>query len=143
MKVETNIKLLNLVCLVLLVAFGYASMEAYKVYKKVDNVIQKVEKLGKFTPSVPKFPFFGEEPEPEVEYIAVEPEPKEPWIDPNKVPINGPMWYLKPVDTIETLVPHIEKEHGVKPHQVIGWYHHQLKKLHSYLHNGGKPEDLY
>lgn len=140
MKLETNVKLLNAVVVGILVVVALVGYKIYEKYQQIDSILDRVKTIEKLTPAAPKFPkIFGE---PEIVYVLPEQADTPPRIDPDRVPINGPMWDLKPVDTIETLVPHLE-EHEVVSSQVVGWTHPQLKKLHSYLHNGGKLEALY
>jgi hypothetical protein len=156
---NTNIKLLNITMILIILLLTYVGVEGYKYYQKFNGVIQRVEEFEKRIPKVPKLPNIfkddlstpvdssmseaGPEIIKETEYILIENGVTEKdeysdLIDPDRIPTNGPMWTFSGSD----LVGHLEVQHEVQKHQVFNWTDSQLVRLHAYLHNGGKLEDL-
>lgn len=80
----------------------------------------------------------------EIEYVPIEIEPaistadrvefsSVEWIDPKTIPDTFPIWDLK---TGGDLAVHLIEEHVVNAAQIEGWSFKDLRKLHSYIHNG-------
>lgn len=66
-------------------------------------------------------------------------------IDPNKIPVTK-NWVLHGGETVETLSAHLtdpNDPHKVQGYLIKGWNLQQLRRLHSYLHNGFPLEALY
>ena len=101
------------------------------------------------------------EPEPEIvvvketEYLlppqeekvvtATEVPPALKTINPNKIPITK-NWVLHGGETVARLTEHLTdpaEPHKVEARLIQGWNLDQLKRLHSYLHNGFPIEALY
>lgn len=104
----------------------------------------------------PENSLFGEyepeKPEPvkeivtikETEYIVLEPE-KVKRIDPSRIPVTK-NWVLHGGETEITLFNHLTDptdKHRVDSSLIQGFTLEELRRLHSYLHNGYSLENLY
>jgi len=82
---------------------------------------------------------------PQEEKVVAEAPPALKTINPNKVPATK-NWVLHGGETVARLTEHLTdpaEPHKVEARLIQGWNLDQLKRLHSYLHNGFPIEALY